>query len=30
MGEQEWEGDFDPMADPEEKKHVLSVLESFR
>ncbi|KAF1844401.1 methyltransferas-like protein [Cucurbitaria berberidis CBS 394.84] len=26
----EWEGDFDPMADPEEQKHLLSVLDSFR
>jgi carnosine N-methyltransferase len=30
MAEQEWEGDFDPMADQEEKKHILSVLDSFR
>ncbi|KAF3039354.1 hypothetical protein E8E12_005668 [Didymella heteroderae] len=26
----EWEGDFDPLADPEEKRHLLSVLDSFR
>jgi hypothetical protein len=26
----EWDGDFDPMADPEEQKHILSVLDSFR
>jgi hypothetical protein len=26
----EWEGDFDPMADPEEQRHILSVLDSFR
>ncbi|KAF2641937.1 methyltransferas-like protein [Massarina eburnea CBS 473.64] len=30
MTEKEWEGDFDPMADPEEQKHLLSVLDSFR
>jgi hypothetical protein len=30
MTEQEWEGEFDPMADPEEQKHILSVLDSFR
>ena len=26
----EWEGDFDPLADPDEKRHLLSVLDSFR
>ncbi|KAH6644682.1 methyltransferas-like protein [Boeremia exigua] len=26
----EWEGDFDPLSDPDEKKHLLSVLDSFR
>ncbi|KAF3042809.1 hypothetical protein E8E11_007692 [Didymella keratinophila] len=26
----EWEGDYDPLADPEEKRHLLSVLDSFR
>ncbi|KAH8728146.1 methyltransferase-like protein [Phaeosphaeriaceae sp. PMI808] len=30
MTEKEWEGDFDPMADPEEKRLLLSVLDSFR
>ncbi|KAH7389936.1 methyltransferase-like protein [Pyrenochaeta sp. MPI-SDFR-AT-0127] len=30
MAQKEWEGDFDPMADPEEQKHLLSVLDSFR
>lgn len=30
MEGQEGEGDFDPMADPEERKHLLSVLDSFR
>ncbi|KAF1952270.1 methyltransferas-like protein [Byssothecium circinans] len=30
MAEKEWDGDFDPMADPEEQKHLLSVLDSFR
>ncbi|KAH7066868.1 methyltransferas-like protein [Paraphoma chrysanthemicola] len=30
MAEKEWEGDFDPMADPEEQRHILSVLDSFR
>ncbi|KAF2247171.1 methyltransferas-like protein [Trematosphaeria pertusa] len=30
MADKEWEGDFDPMADPEEQKHILSVLDSFR
>ncbi|KAL5116093.1 hypothetical protein ACEQ8H_005989 [Pleosporales sp. CAS-2024a] len=30
MAEMEWDGDFDPMADPDEQKHVLSVLDSFR
>ena len=30
MTEMEWEGDFDPMADPEEQRHLLSVLDSFR
>ncbi|KAF2034055.1 methyltransferas-like protein [Setomelanomma holmii] len=30
MTEKEWEGDFDPMADPEEQRHILSVLDSFR
>lgn len=28
--EQEWKGDFNPMADPEERRHLLSVLDSFR
>lgn len=27
---QEWTGEFDPMSDPEERKHLLSVLDSFR
>ncbi|OCL07163.1 methyltransferas-like protein [Glonium stellatum] len=26
----EWHGDYDPLADPEEQKHLLSVLDSFR
>jgi carnosine N-methyltransferase len=30
MTGKEWEGDFDPMADPEEQRHILSVLDSFR
>ena len=30
MTEKEWEGDFDPMADPDEQRHLLSVLDSFR
>ncbi|KAI8932671.1 hypothetical protein NX059_010165 [Plenodomus lindquistii] len=30
MDAKEWEGDFDPMADPEERNHLLSVLDSFR
>jgi carnosine N-methyltransferase len=30
MATQEWEGDFDPMADPDERAHLLSVLDSFR
>ncbi|KAF2261782.1 methyltransferas-like protein [Lojkania enalia] len=30
MAHSEWDGDFDPMADPDEQKHVLSVLDSFR
>ncbi|KAF2849135.1 methyltransferas-like protein [Plenodomus tracheiphilus IPT5] len=30
MAAKEWEGDFDPMADPEERRHLLSVLDSFR
>ncbi|KAH7128301.1 methyltransferase-like protein [Dendryphion nanum] len=31
MTEGEWEdGGFDPMSDPDEKKHLLSVLDSFR
>jgi hypothetical protein len=30
MAEKEWEGEFDPMADPDEQKHILSVLDSFR
>lgn len=30
MVEEEWEGDFDPMADPDEQRHLLSVLDSFR
>lgn len=30
MVDKEWEGDFDPMADPEEQRHILSVLDSFR
>ncbi|KAJ4376527.1 hypothetical protein N0V86_006640 [Didymella sp. IMI 355093] len=30
MEGKEWEGDFDPLADPEEKRHLLSVLDSFR
>ncbi|KAF1965410.1 N2227-domain-containing protein [Bimuria novae-zelandiae CBS 107.79] len=28
--EQEWTGEFNPMADPEERRHLLSVLDSFR
>lgn len=30
MTAKEWDGDFDPMSDPEERKHILSVLDSFR
>lgn len=30
MEKKEWEGDFDPLADPDEKRHLLSVLDSFR
>ncbi|CBX99540.1 similar to methyltransferase [Plenodomus lingam JN3] len=30
MAAKEWEGEFDPMADPEEQRHLLSVLDSFR
>ncbi|KAH7406746.1 methyltransferase-like protein [Phaeosphaeria sp. MPI-PUGE-AT-0046c] len=30
MAEREWEGGFDPMADPDEQRHLLSVLDSFR
>ncbi|KAF2194789.1 methyltransferas-like protein [Zopfia rhizophila CBS 207.26] len=30
MAEGEWNGDFDPLADPDEQKHLLSVLDSFR
>ncbi|KAF2276845.1 methyltransferas-like protein [Westerdykella ornata] len=30
METEEWQGDFNPMADPDERKHLLSVLESFR
>ena len=30
MAAQEWEGEFDPMADPDERAHLLSVLDSFR
>jgi carnosine N-methyltransferase len=30
MSSKEWEGDFDPLADPDEKQHLLSVLDSFR
>ncbi|KZM20453.1 Carnosine N-methyltransferase [Ascochyta rabiei] len=30
METREWEGDFDPLSDPEEKQHLLSVLDSFR
>jgi hypothetical protein len=30
MEAKEWEGDFDPLSDPEEKRHLLSVLDSFR
>lgn len=26
----EWEGDFNPLADPDEQRHLLSVLDSFR
>ena len=26
----EWDGNFDPMSDPEERRHLLSVLDSFR
>ncbi|KAF2995221.1 hypothetical protein E8E13_002110 [Curvularia kusanoi] len=30
MNSKEWEGDYDPLADPDEKQHLLSVLDSFR
>lgn len=30
MEGKEWEGEFDPLSDPEEKRHILSVLDSFR
>ncbi|KAF2621723.1 methyltransferase [Macroventuria anomochaeta] len=30
METREWEGDFDPLSDPDEKRHLLSVLDSFR
>jgi hypothetical protein len=30
METKEWEGDFDPLSDPDEKRHLLSVLDSFR
>ncbi|KAF2749400.1 methyltransferas-like protein [Sporormia fimetaria CBS 119925] len=30
MSNEEWQGDFDPMADPDEQRHLLSVLDSFR
>ncbi|ORY13422.1 methyltransferas-like protein [Clohesyomyces aquaticus] len=30
MAEGEWNGEFDPLADPDEQKHLLSVLDSFR
>jgi carnosine N-methyltransferase len=30
MAAMEWEGGFDPMADPDEQKHILSVLDAFR
>lgn len=30
MDSKEWEGDFDPLLDPDEKRHLLSVLDSFR
>ncbi|PSN74229.1 methyltransferas-like protein [Corynespora cassiicola Philippines] len=30
MSDKEWEGEFDPMSDPDERKHLLSVLDSFR
>ncbi|KAF2469790.1 methyltransferas-like protein [Lindgomyces ingoldianus] len=30
MADGEWDGDFDPLADPDEQKHLLSVLDSFR
>jgi len=30
MEGKEWEGDYDPLTDPEEKRHLLSVLDSFR
>ncbi|KAF2442966.1 methyltransferas-like protein [Karstenula rhodostoma CBS 690.94] len=29
-GEEEWTGEFNPMTDPEERTHLLSVLDSFR
>ncbi|KAL1592340.1 hypothetical protein SLS60_011418 [Paraconiothyrium brasiliense] len=30
MDEEEWTGEFNPLADPEERTHLLSVLDSFR
>jgi hypothetical protein len=30
MADGEWAGDFNPMSDPDEQKHLLSVLDSFR
>jgi carnosine N-methyltransferase len=30
MEGKEWEGDYDPLADADEKRHLLSVLDSFR
>ncbi|KAF1996360.1 methyltransferas-like protein [Amniculicola lignicola CBS 123094] len=30
MAASEWKGEFDPMSDPDERKHLLSVLDSFR
>jgi hypothetical protein len=30
MEAKEWEGDFNPLSDPDEKRHLLSVLDSFR
>jgi hypothetical protein len=26
----EWQGDYDPLEDPEEQRHILSILDSFR